>query len=84
MALVFICMKQLDTYIWSSKKAGRVAEEADKDKIDKYKSISNEFYMVPMDARKLLLFYLFLKGAPSNPDLTYIILMVIRKILGYT
>ena len=38
----------VNTYKWSSKKAGRVAEEAEKDKVDKYKSMTNEFYMVPM------------------------------------
>ena len=38
----------VNTYKWSSKKAGRVAEEAEKDKVDKYKSMTNEFYMVPI------------------------------------
>ena len=33
---------------WSCRKAGRVAEEAEKDKVDKYKPMSNEFYMVPI------------------------------------
>ena len=38
----------VNSYKWSSKKAGRVAEEAEKDKVEKYKSMTNEFYMVPI------------------------------------
>ena len=38
------------TYIkkWSSKIAGKVAEEAEKTKIAKYSAMSNDFYMVPI------------------------------------
>ena len=41
-----------DTYLnvnkWSGQKAGRVAEEAEKDKVRKYAPMSRDFYMVPI------------------------------------
>ena len=43
----------VNTYKWSCRKAGRVAEEAEKDKVDKYKPMSNEFHMVPICVESL-------------------------------
>ena len=41
------------SYVLACRKAGRVAEEAEKDKVDKYKPMSNEFYMVPICVESL-------------------------------